>query len=259
MRWFVGVQFRLYLVLFGAYAIALGVQWGRALVRRTPAPSPLLLAFVVFGGIYFVRTLGRSDAPHLYSAIPPVCLLLGHAASVGLRKLNARALPVVAVLVFALWVYLMGSERFLFAENRGTVPLQALGGRVGLNTIDFSGSVDRAVASIRRHSEPGDRILDLASAPLLHVLSGRPGVGHMDLLMPGTFMTEEEERTFVARLERDPPALVIWPGKSFDKRAERNIKQTAPLVVAWVRANYRLPRVAQGERRERFGIMRPRR
>ena len=33
----------------------------------------LLLAFVVFGGVYFVRSLGRSDGPHLDSAIPPVC------------------------------------------------------------------------------------------------------------------------------------------------------------------------------------------
>ena len=74
----------------------------------------------------------------------------------------------------------------------------------------------------------------------------------MDVVIPGTFMTPEEEAGFVALLEKSPPALVIWPGRSFDKDPERAVGKTAPQLSAWVRRNYRF----EGPRL-RYSVMLP--
>ena len=195
----------------------------------------------MFGGVYFVRTLGRSDAAHLYSAIPPVCLLLAH----GLHRVVARArlgnTPALAVAVacFGLWMLFMGGDRFLDAERRGQVPLASLDGRVGVNTPEYAAMIDGLVESIRAHSRPGDRVLDMSASPLVQVLAGRLGPGYSDLVMPGTFLDEQEERAFIARLEADPPAVVLWPERPFDDMGVRRVQKTAPELSRWVRTRYR--------------------
>ena len=130
-RWFVALQFRLWAALYLGYALALGYHAVRTLRRREASPRALLVAVAVWGGIYFVRTLGRSDEPHLDSALPPVCLLLGHLFYVGARRFRARSesdgaaaresrdsrwspqLVAVACALFALWIFLTASDRFL--------------------------------------------------------------------------------------------------------------------------------------------------
>ena len=76
---FVAVQYWLYALLYAGYALALAGLWLRARARGEPFRHGLLVAVAVFGGIFFLRTLGRSDEAHLVSALPPTCLLLAHA------------------------------------------------------------------------------------------------------------------------------------------------------------------------------------
>jgi len=263
MRWGAAWQFRLYLALYALYAVWLAVAWARALRARRPFERPLLLAVVVFGAVYFVRTLGRSDAAHLYSAIPPVCLLLGHGLGSLLRRLRvaAAAQVAVAVVCFGLWMLFMGGDRFLDAEQRGQVPLRSLDGEVGVNTAEYADMIDGLVYQIRSHSRPGDRLLDLSASPLVQVIAGRLGPGWADLVMPGTFLDDEEERAFVARLEQAPPALVLWPEQPFDDLHDRRVQSTARQLVRWVRANYRDgPRAGLGGGRggDRYTLMLPR-
>jgi hypothetical protein len=257
--WFVGIQFRAWTLLYVGYAGALGALWARALFARRTFAYPLLTVVVVWGGVYFLRSFGRSDSAHLYSAIPPVCLLLGHLASVLVPPSAAKpaawrrpALAAFAAAALGLWIFLMGSDRALDPRYRGDAPLEALDRRVELRAKSPLRSIDRIVKQIRSRSQPGDTILDLSASSLFHVLTGRLGPGHADIVMPGTFLSEAEEREFLGRLVRKPPAVVIYPGKDFDDMPERAVARTAPLVTRWVFRNYR--RVPGGGR---FIIMVP--
>lgn len=104
---------------------------------------------------------------------------------------------------------------------------------------------DQVVQRIRSLTRPGETVLDLTSASLLYVASGRRGPGFHDIVMPASFLDEDEERSFVARLERSPPALVISSPEPFDGMASRAVEAHAPLLARWVAANY--------EVRERLG------
>lgn len=271
MSWGAAWQFRLYLLLYLCYAVVLGGAWLRALRAGRPFAHPLLLAFTVFGGVFFVRTLGRSDAAHLYSAIPPVCLVLAHALhrllawrpGSGAFVPRAPALQLgAAAVAFGSWMLFMGGDVFLDPVNRGVVPVRSLDGRVGVNSEQYAGMVDRMVELIHRYSTPDDVVLDLSASPLLQVIAGRRGPGNRDLIMPGTFLDESEEREFIARLAAEPPALVIWPDQPFDELPERRVGRTAPELVRWVRTNYRDGPKTQfarrGRSRDRFTVMLPR-
>ena len=73
----------------------------------------------------------------------------------------------------------------------------------------------------------------------------RRGPGGADVVMPGTFLNAEEERAFVARLERSPPGLVITYRKPFDEMPSRALVQWAPELAAWVRERYEFHRRAR--------------
>jgi hypothetical protein len=244
-EWFVAVQFRTWTLLYLAYGIGVAVAWVRDLRAGRPFSSPLLAAIVVFGATYFGRSFGRSDGPHLYSALPPVCLLLAHAAwwmrgalARHGRPVPRRALFPLAAAALAGWIFLMGSDRIFWPGHLGRAPLESLGGRVGVLPETGLLRIDRHMQTIARLSGPDDRILDLSASSLFYVLSGRRGPGQADIIMPGTFLDEAEERRFVERLEADPPAVVVYPGWIFDDRRDRAVQVSAPLVWEWVRARY---------------------
>jgi hypothetical protein len=130
-----------------------------------------------------------------------------------------------------------------------TYPLPHRFKRVGLNYKVMSG-----VELINRSTRPGEIILDLSTAPMFHALSGRPGPGRSDIIMPGTFMDRSEEADFILRLDANPPAAVLWPVQHFDNMASRSLSDVAPNVVEWVKARYR-----PGETTTKFQIWLPRR
>ena len=79
----------------------------------------------------------------------------------------------------------------------------------------------------------------MSASPIFHVLSGRTGPGLLDVIMPGTFLTEEAERAFVERLEAAPPELVLLRRQPFDGMPERAVRRIAPQTSAWVALRYR--------------------
>jgi len=188
--------------------------------------------------------MGRSDEPHLYSALPPVCLLIAWCVEAAVERLGpagrgsaVRAVTVAAVL--SLWVFLMGSDRYLQPGFMGRMPLVSTGGVTRVDPLRPVGRLDDVVEAITARSRPGDTILNMHNSPMLHVLSGRRGPGTRDLIMPGTFMDEQEERAFVTGLAANPPAVVVMPTHPFDGMKERSLEHSAPLVLAWVEENYR--------------------
>lgn len=244
-EWFLAIQFRAWTGLYVAYAIGLAVGWWRDFRAGRPSRHPLLIAVVVWGGVYFTRSFGRSDGPHLYSAIPPICLLLAHAGWLGVRALERRGrwpvgriafVPAAALL--AAWVFLMGSDRIFLPGHLGREPLTTIDERIGVRRGSGLYRMAEQVQQIRALTDPGDVILDLSASSMFHVLSGRRGPGYSDIIMPGTFLSEAEERRFVARLEADPPALVIFPGWLFDRRKDRAVQNSSPILWQWVRERY---------------------
>jgi hypothetical protein len=215
--------------------------------------QPVLVAAAVWGMVFYVRSLGRSDEPHLDSAIPPVCLLLGHAAGLAAARLRARsARAALGVAVFAAWVGLTATVGYLSEGQRGRVPVESLGGRTLIQKRSYWGRFDELVSAIQRETRPGDVILDLTASPLVHVATGRRGPGWADLVMPGTFLDETEERALIARLERRPPALVLVSAQPFDRMPERGLKGSAPRVLEWVGGRY-----AKKEQIGRFVLLAP--
>ena len=80
--------------------------------------------------------------------------------------------------------------------------------------------------------------------------------GEFDVIMPGTFLDSSEEARFVERLEKEPPALVIWPGWPFDSDRDRGVQKTAPLLSRWALDHY-APRDPRSQS-HRFVILVPR-
>jgi len=259
-KWFVALQFRAYSLLYVGYVAGLAWAWWRDLRAGRSFSQPLLAAVIVWGVVYFTRSLGRSDGPHLYSALPPVCLLLGHLAWLARRRLETAWRPVprriawsIAAAAFAVWVFLTGSDLIFWPDHFGRQPMSTLGDRVRVREESGLLRVDQHVRRIQRLTQPDDRILDLSASSLFYVLSGRRGPGHADIIMPGTFLDEAEERRFVARLAADPPAMVVYPGWVFDDRTDRAVQASAPILWAWVKERYE--RIGPYER---FVLMAPR-
>jgi hypothetical protein len=248
--------YRLPWLLYGVYLLVLVPHAVRSLWRRTPFPNALLLAVAAWGGVFFVRSLGRSDIAHLESAIPPACLLTVHAIWVAYRALRSRldlrgswrerAVEIaVCVLAFAFWVGILGSEYYwrLRGISGHVAMLESL--RSGRPVALETGEAE--TLAIERLTGPGERIVDFTSAPLLHVLTGRPGPGYADIVMPGTFLGPEEETAFLERLRAAPPALAILPLSDFDGVPGRSFERQAPRIAAWLKEHY-VPVQASGER-----------
>jgi hypothetical protein len=250
-RSFVPVQYWMFTLLYCGYAAVLAIQWARCVSQRRPYPHALLLAVTIWGGTYFLRTLGRSDEHHLASAIPPACLLLAHLASLSLRAARLRlSLPgrwrsaaeaTICLTILGAWVFLQGSDLYFDTQARGIYRLESLDDSVFISSEQKAQRLDWTIRAIRHSTQPDDTILDLTNAPLLHVVTGRNGPGYFDVVTPGTFMNPTEERGFIARLEASPPALVLWPSRDFDRMPSRSIQTTAPLLSKWVDEHYQEP------------------
>jgi len=260
--WFIAFQFRLHPLVYAVYTLALGALWLRSVRRRESFEHVLLFAIVIWGVLFFVRSLGRSDWAHLDSAVPPMCLLLAHSLWLGLRSVPIAAGPRRAVQVagglalLGVWVFLLGSDLPLRGgpSGRPTNELRTSQGPIYVASSRTARRLDSRLLAIRKWTEPGQTILDLSASPGFHALADRGGPGHLDLIIPGTFLEPEEEEAFLGRLRRAPPALVVWPSKPFDRSHLRGLDVVAPRVSAWVRDNYR----ARGGDDGRWVLMLPR-
>ncbi len=244
---FVSVQFRLIWVLYAIYAGVLGRGWWRSRVRREPFDRPLLLAVVIWGGVFFSRSLTRSDEPHLDSVIPPVCLLFAIALDriwrfVERRQWGGEAAPIrlrVASVagVWLLWVLLLGSDTWLSLDRRGVHPLWSLDGTIRVPNKRQAMVIDSLVFRLR-DLDPSPPLLDMSASPMFHVLSGRRAYGPYDVVMPGAFLDESEEQLYLERVRARPPVAVVWPQLDFDGRPESAVEVVAPSLSAWVQDHY---------------------
>jgi hypothetical protein len=246
MTW-VAFEFRLYWVLYAGYVGVLGWRWVRDLREGRSSRDPLLVAVVVWGTVFFIRSLGRSDEPHLDSVIPPICLLLAHLTGLVFERfwpeqsprpgrLRSRAGICIAVLV--VWVFLNETDVAIGRSSLGRHPVLFRGETVWLSSPHRARMFNELFKSIEDHTSPGDVILDMGAAPIFYVATDRLGPGVSDVLMPGTFRDTEEEISFLRRLKARPPAAVVWPPYPFDEMKERSVQLTAPLISEWVKKHY---------------------
>lgn len=241
---FVNFQFRLYVVMYAGYAAVLGWQLIRALKARQPFRSPLLLAVVAWGGIFFLRSFGRADEAHLDSALPVQCLLLAYAVGIPLKDaLNrpglARGLASACLIAFfSIWVFLIASDRYVTDPSPVRRSVRSLDSETAVSPKERLRVFDRLVGQMRAKAAPGEVVLDLSSSPLLHVVSQRSGPGWADVVQPGSFLSPVEEHAFVSVLEASPPVLVIMPLWNYDNMPSRAIAKFAPELVRWVLERY---------------------
>jgi hypothetical protein len=246
-HWFVAVQFRAIWIFYIGYAGALAWSWLRAVRRGEPFRHGLLVAVVVFGAVFFVRSTGRSDEPHLDSVIPPVCLLVAHFVGVLFERtwpsdwIRQRTIgaTVISACVLASWVFLLATDHDVFPKPKGMRPLESTHEHIVVRPSRKALDIDRTIRLLQEVTEPDDIILNLSPTPLFHALSGRSGPGYFDIMMPGTFFEDDDERWFLDHLRANPPAAIVWPARKFDDMDERSVTSTAPLIAAWVQDHYR--------------------
>jgi hypothetical protein len=239
---FMAFEFRGGLLLCGLFVAGLVGFWVRASLRGDRFAYPLQLAVAVWASVFFLRTVHRSDEFHLDSALPPICLLFvlfAHGVFERFVAPRARSRAAAAewaavAVLGATWVFLSGADLWLSKERRGLHPLASTGGVVRIADPELAKVWDGLVAGLKR-LPPDARVLDLTVSPMLYVLSGRLGPGEFDVVMPGTFLDDEEEEGFVERLERSPPAGLIAPHRL--DQASRSEK-SAPILWRWMRAHY---------------------
>jgi hypothetical protein len=247
---FASIGFRFYPLFYAGFLLFLLNRWGRALSMRRPFEHVFLFSFVIFGAVYFTRSMGRSDVPHLDSVIPPIALLLAYCASLSTRlkpfqtgqndRTAVRARWALCTVILGVWVFMNGSDRFLDqAEMMGDTPLQNIPGTINVRQMSLGLLVDRLVPIIQQHAKPGDEILVMTHAPLFYVVTDRHSPGYFDVVMPGTFRRPEEELEFVGRIQAKPPAVVVWPRQPFDRNPKRGLQQTAPVLSNWILNHYR--------------------
>ncbi len=222
---------RFFLLLYGVYALGLAISWGRALLARRPFEHVLLLAIVVWGGVFFVRSFGRADEPHMDTTLPATCLLLGHATGLAVERLRAwrgwgpRAGVLACATGVLAWAFLSG----LHLSFPPHTPW----------AFGMPPAVVNAIGLLDRRTERGISMLDLTASPHFHVLADRPGPGYADVVMEGTFFDDDEEAAFLARVQASPPGAVLWPAHDFDHMPSRAIQVVAPRLAAWAEENYR--------------------
>lgn len=248
-QWFVSLQFRIIWVLYIGYLAALAYHFIRAWRADRAFAHPLLVAVWLWGGIFFVRSLTRSDEAHLDSVIPPVLLLAAHGLYSVVGRINCvrsqrderRAWVEGGVIASALavWVMLLGTDMYFPYARRGGVPIQSLGGRIEVSETKQAKLTDLVVRRLKLTS-PDAKILDLTASPVYLLLADRQGYLGYDLVMPGTFITDAEEQGFLAQIQRDPPDLVIWSKPPFDRDPAKSMHITAPKITAWILARYQM-------------------
>jgi hypothetical protein len=246
---FAAFGFRFYPLLFLGFVGLLAFQWGRAFLARRPFEQVFALTFVIFGFIYFSRTMGRSDIPHLDSAIPAAAVLLVYGVSFSTRlpalnlesgnRGSAAARWAVCVGVFATWVFLNGADRFLDQEAMmGRTPLDVASRTTQVRARSIGKTLDNLIPLIQEHAAPEDSILVMAHAPLIYVLADRHSPGYHDVIMPGTFRRPDEEQALLERMKITPPKVVVLPRQPFDNMAERGLDASAPKLRRWVARRY---------------------
>lgn len=248
-EWFVAFQYWLYPALYVGYIVVLAGNWYRSFRQGRAFENTLLVAIVIWGAIYMLRALGRSDEHHLATALPPACILIAHLSGIAVRWLReSRPGPRVWIgsagsslacaALIGLWIWLQGSDLYFTPENRGLHPVHSLGQRVSVLRASDARQLDRSVVRIQKLTAPDDRVLDLTHSPLIYVLANRRGPGYGDVVTPGIFDDPNDERAFVQRLQQSPPALVLWPKQPFDEMRSRSLEAHAPLLANWILTHY---------------------
>ena len=241
--------FRIYPLLFAGLLASLLYRWRQAFKANRTFDGTFLLAFVVFGAVYFTRSMGRSDLPHLDSAIPPVAILLAYCASLSGRfkafaledsNLRTRVNRVaLCVVIFCAWTLAMGSDRYLDTEEMmGSVRLENIPDPIHVRKGSLGMEIDELIPVIQQHSEPDETILVMTHSPLLYVVAERHSPGYFDLVMPGTFRSQQEQIDLIEHLKEAPPAVIVLPRQPFDKIKKRGLRYSAPLLTGWVAQNY---------------------
>lgn len=247
---FASLGFRLYPLLYVGLLASLLYRWARAFRDNRPFESVYLLTFVVFGAVYFARSMGRSDMPHLDSALPPIAILLAYCASLSTKLkhfdfavagrragINRLALCVV---IFAAWTFATGSDRYLDTRKMmGGVALENMSDTIKVRSGSLGMEIDKLIPIIQEHSQPDDTILVMAHSPLIYVVAERHSPGFFDVIMPGTFRDPKEQRDFLEHLKEAPPAVIVVPRQPFDNDKKRGLRYSAPLLRRWVGENYR--------------------
>lgn len=232
----------LYAFLVGA-AVG-GAAWLVGLARRRAREGPGWEAQEAAGalvalasiGLLAVATRGRADVMHVAAYAWPAGLLAAAAAAALARTLPGGALALVRQLPAGLVAAWVATGGLLLALDVRQAPATWLAGR----PPDAALAAAPAVAWLRGHARPGDRLVAWPFAGYFGLYGGMPVAGRWNVMLPPEdgYTSQAEYAAFWEGLMRDRPRFVVWAPVAEDREAVRRFYFRAPL------AGYRLVMVA---------------
>lgn len=215
----------------------------------------LLLAATVLYALSLLQAANRVDYPHVVQTIPLAFLLAAWMAN----RLSQEGLwP------FKSWdklVYLgcllglgLSVAVFLYLERQSswpaislrdipqkiqdyTLPKEALLGRASRGGNNW---YVETMQYIRRCTSASQYLVALPALTTFPYFTDRSFGGGQIGLAPGYFSTPADQQRMIHKMQaQDIPLIVSLPDFAFDRMPERRLAATAPMVVAYLEANYR--------------------
>ncbi len=209
-------------------------------LRRDPWRTSILLTSL-FGLLCFRVALGRSDAAHILSTLPPAALLvvvafdrLVGSPGTGNGSRGLTLWRVAALGVFLLHAGFAGFSKPIPKLEKSVENLVKLA-REG-NQPAWSWKLDQVTRWIRERTQPGDPVLFLPNNAAYYYLTDRPSP--IRFVMGHQIVTQAHREEALADLRANPPRFVVW-----DHEALRIDDLSDELVfgselLGWIEENY---------------------
>lgn len=218
-----------------------------------------LVAIGLMGLAFYPHAIYRADIPHLWQGVWPLLVAVPAICSVAIRFARSAArrgrsvlMPSLAttggfVLAGLTAVALVPLAKLPHPDLPPirSAPLAGLKElRDGLSAIP-NHPLAQVVATIDRLSKPTDEILVVSAEPQLLVFADRPASGLCFVYLRGIFDSPRWRREHLARLEQNPPALVVATRRFFSFGPDEDFRATQPEMYEFLRAHYKVVAVEQ--------------
>lgn len=189
------------------------LRWMLRWVRRERATQPQWLAWVVTVVVLVVslRTLPTPNVLNLWGLGLVALALEAELPSWSLRRISARSIVLYGLLVCAV---MLGTVR---GWSTAAGPLERLDTPYGVVRMprEQRAPLVEILRYIEDHTAPDEPIVVLGSYPGLYYVSRRRNPLASDYMVLGMGVRERDAADFVARIERERPALLLVPQQAF--------------------------------------------
>lgn len=189
--------------------------------------TPLLWTLLVFSVLLNARFLFYINFYGLY-AVTSVILFF----TLLYRLLQQTGLPVIRYLLICL---LIGGSINLASLGQYRYPVQSTQGTLYIKDAKLAAAFNQTIGII--NSSKATSVLVVPEGGILNFLTATHSPSQETIFIPGVLSTASAEREFIARMQNNPPQLIVyvdipffWLKPGYQTYAEYN-----PLVDRWIK------------------------